>query len=433
MEFFNNYLNNLSQQPKEYYRSTNQATIDDLWYDTDRLYNIKSQQGLPFSGTFIEEEAWLSPVSEVTVNLNRNISDFIRVLYRDIDHEMNFKGQYYKISLDGAHEDTYICYDKMNPLSQVADFKVCRCNNYLTWIDKADKTIHKLPCYIGYDIASTNNQYAKSGTIPNARLVIYVQGNDFTNGISPNDRFLFQHKTAYKVEQVENYELEQFADNEEVTFVKLYIALSAILPTDNLELNICDYLDYDYSVVIDGGDLIEKENGFTGKLKANAYCNNEIMEDAKLVWHTEDTNVVKLEEDGTFTVIGDVGTEANISCHIENLPTVADNVTIKVIESEIGVDNYVLEVYPNSSEEEVYLYQEDDITFKARVYKNGIQTDEPISCVGNWVNDSEYTLELTSDGYKLTNIGGNEKDLTLTFSSEHTEPVEVKLVLGGAF
>ena len=37
--------------------------------------------------------------------------DFVRLFYRDLSHKQNYKGQYYKMTLDGEHEETYICYD----------------------------------------------------------------------------------------------------------------------------------------------------------------------------------------------------------------------------------------------------------------------------------------------------------------------------------
>ena len=97
-------------------------------------------------------------------------SDFVKILFKDIDHKQNYKGQYYKINLDGEHEEYYICYDKMNRLSQVSDFSCVRCNNVLTWIDEYGKIV-EMPCYLGTDISSTNNLINKDGTVPNTRLI----------------------------------------------------------------------------------------------------------------------------------------------------------------------------------------------------------------------------------------------------------------------
>ena len=78
--------------------------------------------------------------------MNKSVSDFIQVWFKDNNHKINYKGQFYKLNLDNEHEETYICYDKMNPLSQTANFKIVRCNQLLTWIDSQTgdiRTINK--------------------------------------------------------------------------------------------------------------------------------------------------------------------------------------------------------------------------------------------------------------------------------------------------
>ena len=135
MEFYGNHLDNIAMSPKEYYDSMNQEIVNSYWDDTDRVYKIKEQSSLPFRNEWEEYEAWLSTVSDNSINVNKSVSDFIQIMFKDNKHKQNYNGQYYKIALDREHEKDYICYDEMNPLSQISDFKVVRCNQLLTWVD----------------------------------------------------------------------------------------------------------------------------------------------------------------------------------------------------------------------------------------------------------------------------------------------------------
>ena len=218
-----NYQDHMAVTPANYWQELHQATLDSMWNDTTQIYTIKEQNALPFTDEYTEYEAWISTVSDDLINYSKVYSDFVRLFYRDLNHKQNYKGQYYKMTLDGEHEETYICYDRMNLTTLTADFKVVRCNNVLTWIDDYGNVI-TLPCYLGTDITSTNNLIGKDGIVPNVRMIILVQANEFTKSIVKNQRFMFEHSTAFKVEEVNNFMREQGTDGE-VTCVKIYILI----------------------------------------------------------------------------------------------------------------------------------------------------------------------------------------------------------------
>jgi hypothetical protein len=427
MEFYSNHLSSVAMTPSEYYESQNQAIVDSLWEDTDRIYKIKEQRGLPFRNEWCEYEAWLSTVSDNSINMNKSVSDFIQVLFKDNDHKANFKGQYYKICLDGEHEEDYICYDKMNKLSQLSDFKVVRCNQTLTWVNSKNGNIVTMPCYIGYDISSTNNQYAKTGTIPNVRMVIYVQANEETLSIQENKRLMFSHRQCYKVEQVEDYEYEQFTDNE-ITFVKLYIAYSPLLPTDNTELNLCDYYSYDYEINIDNDETIEQPQGYTKQLSATVTLHNEVV-DLPIIWETENDKVATVSEDGLLTILGNVGDKTVVKARISGNETFYDSIDIIVAE-EVKIDSR-LSVAPYSH---IRILMGDSQEYTVGVYNNGTLTDAEITCVANWTDNKYYTLDrVDNNKFVVTNNKQTSKELILTFSAENVDPISVSIKLGGMF
>ena len=422
LEFLENYMNHIAQTPKEYHRGLIQATIDSRWEDTTQIHMVKEQSALPFKDEYTEYEAWVDAISDNLVNTSKVYSDFVKVLFKDIDHKQNYKGQYYKINLDGEHEEYYICYDKMNRLSQVSDFNCVRCNNVLTWADEYGNIL-TMPCYLGTDISSTNNLVSKDGIIPNTRLIILVQANEYTLSIVKNQRFMFQHSTAFKVEEVNNYMQEQETDGQ-VTCVKIYVDYSAILPSDNKELNICDYYKTNYTLTIDQDD-IEQTNGFSGQLTATIKDGDDIV-DMPLKWSTSDSDVVEIDEQGNYQVIGEIGSMGQITCSMADNESIYDTITIKIVDDYLPEKKIIIN--PNNITE---LNQGQVIDFNCGVYIEGEKQDDIVTCVPSGANVYSYTLAETLDGYKLTVRQESDSDLILTFSADGCDDVIMTIELLG--
>lgn len=422
LEFLENYINHIAQTPKEYHRGLVQATIDSRWEDTTQIHMVKEQSALPFVDEYTEYEAWVDVISDNLINTSKVYSDFVKVLFKDIDHKQNYKGQYYKLNLDGEHEEYYICYDKMNRLSQVSDFNCVRCNNVLTWIDEYGKIL-TMPCYLGTDISSTNNLVSKDGIVPNTRLIILVQANEYTMSIVKNQRFMFQHSTAFKVEEVNNYMQEQETDGQ-VTCVKMYVDYSAILPSDNKELNICDYYKTNYTLTIDQGD-IEQTQGFKGKLIATVKNGTDVI-DVPLKWSTNDSDVVEIDEQGNYQVIGEIGSMGQITCSMADNESIYDTITIKIVDDYLPEKKIIIN--PNNITE---LNQGQVIDFDCGVYIEGEKQDDIVTCVPSGANVYSYTLAETLDGYKLTVRQESDNDLVLTFSADGCDDVVMTIELLG--
>lgn len=405
-----NYIKNIAQTPKENWQNLHQATLDDMWNDTTQIYKIKEQNALPFTDEYTEYEAWLSTVSDDLINYSKVYSDFVRLFYRDLNHKQNYKGQYYKLNLDGEHEETYICYDRMNLTTLTADFKCVRCNNVLTWIDKFGNII-TLPCYLGTDITSTNNLISKGGIVPNMRMIILVQANEFTKSIVKNQRFMFEHSTAFKVEEINNFMQEQ-GTNGEVTCIKIYINYCAILPVDNIELNICDYYSVDYSININQGD-IEQVHGFTGNLTATVENLGQVVEDIPIIWESTDTSVVKINENGNYEIVGSNGKQAKIICYLANNQNINDSINITVVDSIIN--NKIIIVDPDNIKK---LKENQTIVFNANVYNEGILQSDLVTCIPTGADARCYELTNTNNQFTLKIKKKSNVPLILTFMAE---------------
>lgn len=247
MEFLNNYLNNIKETPEEYYHNFNQAVVISKWEDTTQIRQVKEQivNSNPFEWTkeYREYDAWVDTVSDMLVNANKVYSDFIEILPQDINHVQNYRGQYYKVACDKENEETYLCYDAISKLEQTPNFKCVRCNNVLTFVNKNNKIV-QYPCYLGTDISSTNDYVAKSGIIPNTRMIVMVQVNDDTKQLVNNIRLMFDHSSTFVVEEINNFMHEE-GTNGITTFMKIYVKYNTLLTRDNTELNLCDYYNAD--------------------------------------------------------------------------------------------------------------------------------------------------------------------------------------------
>lgn len=233
------YLNKVAKTPKQAWRGLNQATIDTMWNDTDTIYTIYEQEGLPFTDTYNAMEVWVSSISENLIAPQKVYDDFLEILFRDCGRMPNYRGQYYRLQFDNELEETYICYESISPIAQTKTSKIVRCNNKLTFVNSYGKIV-SYPCYLGVELSSTNDKIAKNDNVENGRLTIYVQANDDTNEIKINQRFIFgtKQKSAFKVETLNDVMTERGVG--EPTMLRLYVARASILPTDDLVNNIAD-------------------------------------------------------------------------------------------------------------------------------------------------------------------------------------------------
>lgn len=419
------YLDVIAETPNEQYRNLNQATIDSQWDDTTQIYSIKEQKAFPFEDEYIEYDAWIDNVSDNLVNTSKNYSDFVNILYRDINHKQNYKGQYYKINLDGEHEEIYLCYDRINKLNQIPEFKCVRCNNVLTFMGEYNNPI-EIPCYLGEDISSTNNLISKDGITPNSRMVIFTQYNDYTKNIKRNQRFMFQHNTAFKVEEVDKFIREQGTDGN-ITFIKIYVDFSAILPQDNVELNLCNY-NVDYSIFIKDEKEIHNSNDSKGVIQVDIFDKDNQLIELPIIWKSSNEDVVTIDELGEYHIVGKEGESATITVCLQDNELIQDTVDIYV--ETIHNINQSIIVSPNNVTE---LFINQSIEFKCGAYIGGQKQNKDIVCRCKGVPTDKYDLSRTLDGYKITSLGYYKNPLTIDFMCDGYPTTTIILKLKRAF
>lgn len=417
------YMKHIPQTPDEFYRELNQATIDSVWNNTTQIRTIK-EENFPFDNTYKECEAWVNTVADVTTNTDKVIGNYISVLFRNIDHPNNYRGQKYLYKTDNINEDYYLCYDKINPLTQTSNTKLIMCNNKLKWIDTKNGAIYEEPVFVGWELTSTNNQISKDGIVQERRLVCLIQGNKDTRGIKPNQRFIIGHNKAFKVTQIDDTNLEHINEEYPTLFI-LYIEWCSILPSDNLELNIADYYSGEYNVSV-SPQVISQESGFEGKINATIKY-NDLVVDLPLIWESSDESVVLVDNIGNYKLVGNPNNTATIKCYIKGNENSYGLSNVEIIE----VVNITKELIINPNET-VEIYQGDSQLFECGLYINGVKQSDLIECIPSWSNSKNYTISHYMGGYILNNLKYSTEPLYLTFKIQDITQT-VKVILRALF
>ena len=419
MEFYRSYNTGMAQTPDQSYKAMAQETIINQWSNTTQLRTIK-EQSYPFSDTYTEYEAWVNSVSDVTTNTNKNTVDFISVLYQDIEHTLNHRGQKYLYKPDGINENIYICYDKMNALTLVPDFSCVRCNNHLTWIG-SDGSILTEPCYIGEEISATNNQVSKDSTIPQRRLVCMVQGNINTQSIKLNQRFILSHRQAFKITEM-NVSSQDDWVTQDVPLYTFYIEWSTLQSSDNLELNLADFYTSNYTLKINQSDLSLQPNS-VGALSVTTTLNGSIVT-VPLTWTSSNSQVAIIDENGNYTIKGLSGTTCTITCTIKGNEQVTDSINISV--ASVPTSTKVLTVIPNEITS-IKLNTTKQIYYG--VYINGVKQSDIVTVTYSGATSDCYSKVDITDGIEIKCLKTSSTPLQITFTSGSlTQTMSIKLI-----
>ncbi len=403
MKGYENYLNYLAQTPNDFYRSNVQEFMSQEFIDTTRLDTIY-EETIPFDFTFeTEQQVIVDTVSDNFINLNKIIGDYKLLKYEDCLHK-NKRGQYIKYN-----DEYYLVYEEQEKLATISTCKIIRCNNKIRWYDE-NGVLREYPVFIGNEVGSTNAQVSKDGITNNARLVLMLQGNEYTRDIFVNQRFVVSHKQVFKVNEIGQYELSNYED-ETVNMIKLYIEWTAKNNNDDLENNI-SYNGDVYNINITETS-INQVSGFEGKLNVITTINGVIDTDVPISYSSSDLSVVEVDDNGNYRLIGDSGSKAIITACITDNENINDNINANVVDNVIIKDEIVIEPIFDS------LVEYNTITFTANLYQDNILSNDIVECVASGANNMAYILKETinHNEFVLECIEHTDIPLQLTFSS----------------
>lgn len=325
LHFYENAIDTgIAMLPNEEYRTLQQAFIDEQWDNTTNLYEIQEQNGIgPLE--FHKIETWIDYAKGMTTTGMSNPEDFRKLIFRKIDRP-TIRGLYYYF------DDNYwitTSNDKYNSIIQ--SIIVRRCNNFLRIIDPENGSIFSMPCVVEYDMSSPSIQVSRYVITPNNHAVVIVQGNeDTTRLFKYNTRYMLAGR-PFKLYAFQNTLMNDIDDEiSSIFYLDLY--LDELHAKDDIQNNLADNGEYNYSISIDSGN-IDLIPGATGQMKATVKLNGEEVE-RQIIWNSNKNDVVSIKLDGTYIVNGIVGDTVKISAFLFGNKEISDEIVVNIVQED---------------------------------------------------------------------------------------------------
>lgn len=413
LPFFENGLSNgIIQTPNDYFRDQQQAAIDQQWDCTSAKYTIKQQADFG-SNVYNDIEVWIDYVVGLGSRGTTNGDDFRQLIFRDINYQVK-RGLYYQF--DGNYWITYF-NDEVASLSK--DAGVRRCNNVMRIVDPENGSIFSIPCVIDYDMTSPSQQVSSYIITPNNHATVMVQGNtDTLRLFKLNTRYIFGGR-PFKLLAYQNALIDEFiSPNPTLLYLDLY--LDELHAEDNIENQLADNGSYQYAIEIDSADM-ELTNGATGIITASITLNGEEV-NREVVWSSNDSNIVTIDSQGNYQVIGTGGQSCTITVTLQGNSTVTASIEITVVGTESLQAKIILE--PTFSK--IRQYETVEFFVKANY---GSQLYEPsdvvISLSENSVvlNNQYLAIQGSQDNYQITGLQIAPTPQTLYVSVQNDVPM----------
>lgn len=402
LTFFSNYLNNVSQSPNQSWRNTQREIIGEMFDNSTIDYYDIYEEGYPFDFKFVNNPpCWVSTVLDVTTGIVKDSDDYRSLYFKDTTHEVG-RGRYFK-----WNNNYWMVYETTTQeLESIATCNIRRCNNWLKWVTDKGELI-EYPCVIENELTSTNAQVAKTITQANSHINVIVQGNSNTLNIKKNQRFIINGQ-PFKFSSVNNYaQTEFYQDDAPMIFMNLFLDMS--VDEDNMVDNIADDIRSQFKVESDI-QQITNSMGYSNELHPQVYHNNKLIENVQLEFISTNTDVVTVDEDGTYQLI-DNGF-AVIIVQIKGNPMSAVSIPVSVTDD-------ILDIYSiNVSPQVTYINQGREVILTAKVVDNSnniLDVDVDVETSGD---DTCYSIISTNHNeWRIKNLNMSNIPLTITFTN----------------
>lgn len=407
MKYYNNYVQNLAQNPHDTYMGLEQASINDQWDNTTQVITVFEQDKVG-SEQFHSIEVRVDTAIDMGTSYKQD-DDFKLFAFRDLQHTVA-KGLMYKYD-----NDFWITINTSELGTVTKDIHVRRCNNVMRWVDRTNGFINEIPCAIEYVLESPKEQKDKDVKVANGHISVICQGNEVTRNIPKNTRFIF-NKEAYRFLAYQKMLNEDTFDDSTADLLYLDMYLDMIEPEDDVANNIANAGAYVYEIEVEQS-MSEQVKGGTVQLFPNVTLNGKTVEREVVYEICEcgcDHSYCTVDENGLVTITGEVGKQAQLIVSLKGNPQVNQLVVIDIVESIS--DNNELIVSPIYNKCRV----KSSITFNVDLYTNGIKQDNVIGYTATGVPSNYYTLVRNGNTFTLSALKVSTAPLVLTFNDEAT-------------
>ena len=407
MKYYNNYVQNLAQNPHDTYMGLEQASINDQWDNTTQVITVFEQDKVG-SEQFHSIEVRVDTAIDMGTSYKQD-DDFKLFAFRDLQHTVA-KGLMYKYD-----NDFWITINTSELGTVTKDIHVRRCNNVMRWVDRTNGFINEIPCAIEYVLESPKEQKDKDVKVANGHISVICQGNEVTRNIPKNTRFIF-NKEAYRFLAYQKMLNEDTFDDSTADLLYLDMYLDMIESEDDVANNIANAGAYVYEIEVEQS-MSEQVKGGTVQLFPNVTLNGKTVEREVVYEICEcgcDHSYCTVDENGLVTITGEAGEQAQLIVSLKGNPQVNQLVVIDIVESVS--DNNELIVSPIYNKCRV----KSSITFNVDLYTNGIKQDNVIGYTATGVPSNYYTLVRNGNTFTLSALKVSTTPLVLTFNDEAT-------------
>lgn len=358
--------------------------------------------------------------------------------------------QMYPYDIPILQKGDYVCFDfylrgkKSTWLVTALDSKslyeqtgsIMMCTNELRFYNEYGKLI-QIPCVFNDDINSEKNIALANMLYINGIVTIYLQLNEDSKQIHPNQRFLFGQPgnwTSFKVVSVgvNNFMNEVYSDDKTAHLMELTIEASYVNElADDLVLGIADANVFNLAVDITS---ITNIVGSTAQLKVELYRNGEPY-NFPVTWESEDEEIADVDQNGLVTMISEGQT--NIKVYMTDNENVSFTIPVEVLPVDVTppvVKDIV--VYPSDGDN-FGILQGATQNFSCNMYVDGqAQLNGFDFTLDTDIPSSSYKFEvIDKNHFKVKNIKANHYDcLNITCTDkENGEKKTMKIKLKGAW
>lgn len=294
--YFKNYVDaGVGITTDSAYRDLTQAFIDQQWDNTSAKTpengGVLTEQSGFGSDVYNEIEAWLSPIVADTSTGLKYPEDFLKLIFKDIDHTVQ-RGLMYQYNNEHWIAYSYASFDGL-PQS----VGIRRCNNNLRIIDPNNGSIFSIPCVVDYDMLAPTPQVSRYIITPNSHAVVMVQGNYDTRRLFKlNTRYILGGRPfkLYAYQNAINYS----STDDGTTLLYLDLYLDEVHAKDNIENQIAYNGDYDYSIVLCSGTT-NLEVDYTGQFYAIVLLNGKQV-NRNLIWKSTNDTYLQVSKSGLY-------------------------------------------------------------------------------------------------------------------------------------
>lgn len=407
MKYYNNYVQNLAQNPHDTYMGLEQASINDQWDNTTQVITVFEQDKVG-SEQFHSIEVRVDTAIDMGTSYKQD-DDFKLFAFRDLQHTVA-KGLMYKYD-----NDFWITINTSELGTVTKDIHVRRCNNVMRWVDRTNGFINEIPCAIEYVLESPKEQKDKDVKVANGHISVICQGNEVTRNIPKNTRFIF-NKEAYRFLAYQKMLNEDTFDDSTADLLYLDMYLDMIEPEDDVANNIANAGAYVYEIEVEQS-MSEQVKGGTVQLFPNVTLNGKTVEREVVYEICEcgcDHSYCTVDENGLVTITGEVGKQAQLIVSLKGNPQVNQLVVIDIVESISNNNELIVSPIYNKCR------VKNSITFNVDLYTNGIKQDNVIGYTATGVPSNYYTLVRNGNTFTLSALKVSTAPLVLTFNDEAT-------------